>query len=138
MVAVSDHLDAAALLAMGYEGTGTEAEPKCPHCGTNHEQNGYSMHEPQDGCHHDAFVHCCLGCGNEWGEAIPSNDFATAYAEAGGHQPRQMCAALRTVARNWGGTRQAYVNHARNMGINEITAGRSWQMAGRNKKNESK
>jgi hypothetical protein len=136
--AVVDYSQTVDIADMDENGAGTEANPSCPHCGVNHMQNGYGYHDPAEGFHCEERVHCCLACNGEWGAEVPAGDFAAAYAEAGGHQPRQMCQALRTVARNWTGTRNDYVKKAAAMGINETTAGRSWQMAGRNRSNENK
>lgn len=43
---------------------------KCPHCGINHLDSGYSRHEPEDGAVHTEREWACLGCGGEWGAKI--------------------------------------------------------------------
>ncbi len=117
------NLTAAQLLVLGFDGVGTAEEPKCPHCAINHEDNGYSYHEVETP--HEEFEHSCLGCNGEWGAAVYDNEQASFYSqfvEAGGTQPRSICKALRTVARQWQGTKMAFVEAAVAAGLNKGNA----------------
>lgn len=55
--------------------------------------------------------------------------FATMYADAGGHLPRQLCKALLAVAMAWKGSRKEYLEGAVAMGLKLNTAGAWWQVA---------
>lgn len=55
--------------------------------------------------------------------------FATMYADAGGHLPRQHCKALLAVAMAWKGSRKEYLEGAVAMGLKPNTAGAWWQVA---------
>ena len=55
--------------------------------------------------------------------------FATMYADAGGHLPRQHCKALLAVAMVWKGSRKEYLEGAVAMGLKPNTAGAWWQVA---------
>jgi len=54
---------------MGFNGAGTEEAPACPHCGVDHLDNGYGVHDPVDHPHDEREIRC-LGCGGEWGPRI--------------------------------------------------------------------
>jgi hypothetical protein len=56
---------------LGINGVGvSEKSAECPFCGTNHLDNGYSRHEPEDGVVHTEREWACLACNGEWGAKI--------------------------------------------------------------------
>ena len=58
-------------------GLGTSAkDAQCPHCKTNHIDNGYMIHEPKGDKHEkcSSRIYCCLGCGEEFGPKIRRNN----------------------------------------------------------------
>lgn len=46
---------------------------KCPHCGIDHKDNGYSRHG--NDVTHEERIWMCLGCGGEWGTKIGRRTF---------------------------------------------------------------
>lgn len=57
-----------------------------------------------------------------------ADEFARAFAEAGGHEPRGRCKALRAVAAAWEGTRKEFVDAAVANGILPGTANANYQI----------
>jgi len=111
------------LAAMDQFGAGTEAAPKCPHCGIDHMDNGYNVHDIETP--NDTNEFACLACGGEWGPALA--DFATAFAKYKA-QGNSMCRSLRMVAQDYqhGMNRQAFIKDAVAHGVKPATASANW------------
>ena len=65
----------------------------CPHCGI-HLDNGCSSHDPQYNefdktwmYNHDKYLHCCLGCGEEFG---PELEVVETPKKTGKKHPKNM------------------------------------------------
>lgn len=107
---------------IGFYGLGSSDDTaECPHCGVNHVDNGYA--DAADGFDH---THNCLACGGGWGPV--ADGFAQRFAAAGGHQPRGICKALRTVAASWTGSRKSFLDGAAELGLNLNNAAAEWQV----------
>ena len=112
--------------AMDQFGAGTEAAPVCPHCGTNHMDNGYAAYADLvdlGTAGETRREYTCLGCGGEWGPVV--GDFATQF-ECMVAMGKSKCASLRGVAHKWGGTRKTFIAAATKHGIKEATASANW------------
>lgn len=62
-------------------------------------------------------------------EVEAPNYFAVQFDQAGGHQPRGTCKALRAVATDWKGSRKDFIAQAIEAGVNSATASTQWQVA---------
>lgn len=62
------------IASLGLYGCGGDEDgARCPHCGTNHMQNGYQTAESLSGDnvkHGLKAEYVCLGCGGEWGPQV--------------------------------------------------------------------